>query len=399
MYHGWAIRDVHLVRQNRGLPQGTNSSGVVANYFLMPFDEELHRYAGTKNLRWYRYNDDMRLLGASRENVRLGLRTIGQHLGRLNLIQQGSKTKILVGSQARRELFDNRPQKIEAIIKRVQAKKTLKPRSKASILMKLDRMLATVKDVNRKQDSTVLAMLYSAYRVLENERLLRRWKNDYLREPTRARTILSYVSCFMHRRGQCSAVTAMLNLQRRAATDWEIVQFIRFLRHMRSLPIEAVNVLRFLSQSKTANWYVRQQAILTIGWFCLSSEARALSQKLNTEWDDEVRRAILTILFLLPHDDERKLLRQASRELSPKVSRMANFLLELRRNPVLAQQMLKQFYGPNDVFFADNFWKLYQLRWVRDTNTKQAADRVLTRSKATLTSNYQRRHLKALASL
>jgi hypothetical protein len=399
MYQGWAVRDVHLVRQNRGLPQGTNSSGVIANYFLMSFDEELHRYANSKNLRWFRYNDDMRLLGATRENVRLGLRNIGHHLGRLNLIQQGSKTKILVGRQARRELFDSRPQKIEKLVKRAQSKHKLKPRSRAAILNELEKILASVKNPSAKGDSTVLAMLYSACRELGSAALLRRWKKDYLREPARARTILSYVSSFMHRRGQCTAVTTMLDLQRRAATDWEVVQFVRFLRRMRSLPAPARNVLRFLSQSKNVNWYVRQQAILTIGWFSLAPEATALSKMLSTEWDDEVRRSILTILFLLPHDEERKLLRQSSRDLSPKVSRMGNFLRELRRNSTLAVQMLKQFYGPNEVFLADNFWKLYQLRWVREATTKQAANRVLLRSKSKLNSKIQQKHLNALVSV
>ena len=95
MYQSWAVRDIHLLRQNRGIPQGTNSSGAIANYFLMSFDEALSKYAKNRNLRWYRYSDDMRLVGSSRDDVAAGLRGIGQHLARLNLIQQGSKTKIL----------------------------------------------------------------------------------------------------------------------------------------------------------------------------------------------------------------------------------------------------------------------------------------------------------------
>ena len=51
MYQDWAARDVHFMRQDRGIPQGTNSSGVVANYYLMPFDEALDLYARRKQLR------------------------------------------------------------------------------------------------------------------------------------------------------------------------------------------------------------------------------------------------------------------------------------------------------------------------------------------------------------
>src|ERR1039458_9255044 len=77
---------------------------------------------------------------------------------------------------------------------------------------------------------------------------------------------------------------------------------------------------------------------------------RRMAPVLDPTRDDEVRRAILTVLFLLPHDEERAALRRASRDLSPKVSRMANYLLHLRKDSLLAQQMLKQFHGPDESF-------------------------------------------------
>jgi Reverse transcriptase (RNA-dependent DNA polymerase) len=397
MYQGWATRDIHSVRQNRGLPQGTSSSGVIANYFLMPFDDELYSYARAKGLRWFRYNDDMRLLGAKREDVRLGLRRIGQHLGRLNLIQQGSKTRILFGSRAREDLFDTRGEKISTLVKKIQSKKKRSRRSHRSILGKLDDLLATVKDTSRKTDSTTLIMLYTAYRQMRSDRLLRRWKKDYLREPARTRSILAYVSEFLDRPGQCKSALKLLERQRKTATDWELAQFLRTFRRMNYLPPDAKTTLRFLSQSKALNWYVRQQAVLTIGWFCLTTEAYRLSGILDTEWDDEVRRAILTILFLLPHEEERKAIRRAARDLSPKVSRMANFLLQLRRDTSIARPMLKQFYGPNEVFFGDNFWKLYQVRWVRDETTRAMAARSIERSLPILTGHFAKIHLRALA--
>src|SRR5438445_9979781 len=104
----------------------------------------------------------MLLLGANREDVRLGLRAIGHHLGRLNLIQQGSKTRILVGSKARQELFDRRPQQIKLLIDGIHSKKTLPLRSRRSILKQLDAFLAKVKDTTRKNESTILTMLYTA---------------------------------------------------------------------------------------------------------------------------------------------------------------------------------------------------------------------------------------------
>jgi hypothetical protein len=93
------------------------------------------------------------------------------------------------------------------------------------------------------------------------------------------------------------------------------------------------------------------------------------------------------------------MIRRAARDLSPKVSRMANFLRNLRRDPAVAQPMLKQFYGPNEAFFADNFWKLYQVRWVPEAGTKEMAKKTLERSQSLLRGRFARRHFGALGQI
>jgi len=398
MYQAWSARDIHLIRQNRGLPQGTNSSGVIANYYLMSFDDALSKYARAHNLRWYRYNDDMRLLGADREDVKRGLRIIGQQLSRLNLIQQGAKTRILTGRKARNELFDTRPEKLEKLIRKIQRLSPLSRRSKVAALREFDTYLKGVLSTDDKKDSTVLAMLYRGYGELESDRLLPRWQMDYNREPTRARTILSYVARFLDRPSQCRTLSRVLAAQKFRATDWEIAQFARCCRRLKHLPDLVRRTLSSLAQSKNSNWYVRQQAVLALGWLRLSREARQLARVLFTEWDEEVRRAILTVVFLLPSAEENALLRQASRDEAPKVSRMANYLLTLREDSTLALATLKQFTKPNEIFFCDNFWKLYQIKRNIDRNTQLSLARVLASTSIQLMGKFVRQHLRALSA-
>ena len=398
MYQAWSARDVHLIRQNRGLPQGTNSSGVLANYYLMSFDDALSKYARARNLRWYRYNDDMRLLGADREDVKRGLRIIGQQLSRLNLIQQGSKTRILIGRSARRDLFDTRPEKIDRLIRKIQKLSPLPKRSRVAALREFDQYLKGVLNTDDKKDSTVLAMLYRGYGELESDRLLSRWRTDYNREPMRVRTILSYVARFLDRPGQCKGLARILTAQRLRATDWEVAQFARCCRRLKHLPDLVRRTLNSLAQGKNSNWYVRQQAVLALGWLRLSGEVRHLARILFTEWDEEVRRSILTVMFLLPAAEEDALLRRASRDEAQKVSRMANYLLALREDATLALATLKQFTQPNEIFFCDNFWKLYQIKRNTDHNTQLALQRTLGTTSAELRGKFARLHLRALSA-
>jgi len=397
MYQAWSARDVHLVRQNRGLPQGTTSSGVIANYYLMSFDDALSKFARSRGLRWYRYNDDMRLVGADREDVKRGLRIIGQQLSQLNLIQQGSKTRILTGHSARRDLFDTRPERIDELIRKIQKLSPLTKRSRAAALRQFDQFLSGISDIDDKKNSTVLAMLYRGYGELTSDRLLPRWRHDYNREPTRARTVLSYVARFLDRPGQCKSLAAMLAAQKSSATDWEVAQFARCCRRLKHLPELARRTLNSLAQSKNSNWYVRQQAVLALGWLRLTVEVRHLARILFTEWDEEVRRAILTVIFVLPAGDEDALLRKASRDEALKVSRMANYLLALRENATLALATLKQFTEPNEIFFSDNFWKLYQIKCNTERNVRTALRRILTKTSTKLSGKFARQHIRALS--
>jgi hypothetical protein len=163
---------------------------------------------------------------------------------------------------------------------------------------------------------------------------------------------------------------------------------------MKHLSINLVGTLNSLAQSKNTNWYVRQQAILTLGWFSLSREIRQLSAILFTEWDEEVRRAILPVLCLLPPSEENLLVSRASRDESPKVSRMANFLLTLRDDATLAQASLKQFIKPNEIFFCDNFWKLYQIKRNPERNTRDMLERIRNKSSVELPGRFARGHLR-----
>ena len=76
---------------------------------------------------------------------------------------------------------------------------------------------------------------------------------------------------------------------------------------------------------------------------------------------------------------------------------MANFLLQLRENAALANEVLKQFAKPNETFFCDNFWKLYQVRWNPNKNTIAKLKMVLESTKKDLPSRLILTHVRELS--
>lgn len=396
MYLSWSARDVQSLASNRGIPQGTNTSGVIANYFLVPFDNALRTYARSKRLTWYRYSDDLRLVGRDREAVRYGLRMIGHELSKLNLLQQSSKTEILTGRRARYELFDPRPGRIERARAQLRTAKTIQ--SKAVAVRKLDRILETVgprSDADKLQSRT-LAMLYGAYREAGSDHLLRRWQRDLVAEPQRSETIMSYVGSFLGRPGVARDLLEILDRRRDVATDWELAMMLRTFRRARILPPGAGSILLELATRKSRNWYVRQQAICCIGWFRLERQARTLIAACDREWDDEVRRSIVTLSFLLDVGVERNWLAECARDLSQPVSRMANFLLALRSDAALASEHIKRFSSPNEIFMVDNAWRLYHSRLNQEPGVQARFARALQRLETLAANPHVRAHIEVL---
>jgi len=105
----------------------------------------------------------------------------------------------------------------------------------------------------------------------------------------------------------------------------------------------------------------------------------------------------LTVLFALPRAEEDDLLKRASLDEAPKVARMARYLLQLRANVTLARHALKQFRQPNEIFFCENFWKLYQIRKNADQGTQNVFQDVITKTGDELTGQFVRRHVRAIS--
>jgi hypothetical protein len=188
----------------------------------------------------------------------------------------------------------------------------------------------------------------------------------------------------------------LIDDQKDRATDWEIATLLRGLRRSYRLPASGGPLLLRIARSKKRNWYVRQQAISCIGWFQLRAEARTLVASFDGEWDDEVRRSILPLSYLLDPAFENAWLGDLARDESPRVARMANFLLALRTDRDLAAQHLRRFLSPDEVFLVDNAWRLYQIRQNPEPAVKTQLSATLARF-APNRSPSVRAHLRALS--
>lgn len=95
-----------------GLPQGINPSSILANLYLDNIDVLFSR---NRNLRYFRYSDDMRVLAKNKVNVKVALKELTNALRDIGLDLNEKKTQILDPEDANRKLRDPRSQDMDVI--------------------------------------------------------------------------------------------------------------------------------------------------------------------------------------------------------------------------------------------------------------------------------------------
>jgi len=85
------------VTPNTGLPQGPNASRLLANFYLAPIDAAMQLLP---RVRYFRYMDDIRIVGSSRAGVIEALQVLDVECRRRGLALSTRKTKLLNGDDA-----------------------------------------------------------------------------------------------------------------------------------------------------------------------------------------------------------------------------------------------------------------------------------------------------------
>lgn len=91
------------VTPNTSLPQGPNASRVLANFYMVPVDLALDAFPG---VRYFRYMDDIRIVGQSRATVIAALQELDAECRRRGLALSTKKTELHRGSAAIRLMED-----------------------------------------------------------------------------------------------------------------------------------------------------------------------------------------------------------------------------------------------------------------------------------------------------
>lgn len=117
----WAHKTLDGRPHHRGIPQGNFVSSFLGNLFLIPLDNCFTKFMKKKDIKYYRYMDDVRIFTRTEEDARLAIFSMDRELRRLHLNVQTAKTKIFDETlgEISNQLIDERVDKLSKFINQI----------------------------------------------------------------------------------------------------------------------------------------------------------------------------------------------------------------------------------------------------------------------------------------
>lgn len=275
------------VTPNTGVPQGPNASRVLANFYLSPVDAAMR--AGT-NISYFRYMDDIRIVGSSRAEVIGALQVLDGECRRRGLALSTKKTELHEGEQAIRSLEDRILDELQYAVDFGDDEDD-ELRKKLALLF--TRSLKTDGLVNTRHARFSLGRLYRlrdhtvANRVLDNLELL-----APLRE-----IAPKYLHPFLGRKGTQRRLSQFLADPDRNSSPFLSSWLLAVMTDLRPpLPDDWVDYARKIALDRSAPAYHRAVALSVLALGHNARDLNHIEQVIHTEHDPEVVRAALVAL-------------------------------------------------------------------------------------------------------
>lgn len=335
----WTWPTIHGISIERGIPQGNDASGFLGNVYLLPLDEEFVKFSKRKNIRYFRYMDDVKIFSKEPNIAREAVFTMNNILRKLHLNIQGSKTMILQGEEIRRELIDNRLREVNEIIENIQRNSnSLTDENRIEYMNRLKYQYKAIKKKNKiiqDKDLRLYRRLITGFMLLDSSYMV----NNVLKQiPINPDSKLTEKAVkYFKYLPRCSKNISNKLLEFLESPSnlfpYQEAWIINALRYLKEIPIDIVQYARKKLWSKNTDWFIRAQCALLLANLKLQPRSlRSLNKFYKNESNKEVKRALISCLCQLDKKDLTEFLRKLVFENSKRLSSLGRMLFSLLYN-------------------------------------------------------------------
>jgi len=364
----WSLKTsdgrVHL----RGIPQGNFVSSFLGNLFLLPLDRKFTDFEKNREVRYFRYMDDVRVFTKRIEDARFSVFMMDRELRRLHLNVQTAKTKILdhKAGEIAQAFVDDRVDEISEMLQEIDNRY----KNKEIPRRKKDRYLRRLNDIAKKEvpgkqkligsrppleglSARAFARWTYAHSRLGSNRYVDRLLKEIAQNPEYKLTkkLINTTRLFPEKRKIETAVLHFLKSNQNIFPHQE-AECLRALRYLGHVHDDLNNHCMESIFDETKDPYIRMQAAYLLSRCNASIELIDKTEKLfDQEKNSYVQVALSTILAQRRRNND-ALIRKLVFHPNEKVCDIGKLYRSIKNNESMASNRLKH------VFSSEAKWLL-----------------------------------------
>lgn len=327
----WSWPAVHGGPSIRGIPQGNGVSSFLGNIYLLPLDKAFQELCKRRDIKYLRYMDDVKVMAKDIKVARDSLFLMNEKLRELRLNIQGAKTRILQDQEIRDEIFDERLERVNAVIDEIQKKKSISLSERKDFAGRLKTELKELKgkkSVIRDKELRLFRRLITGYVLLRDSGMVRIVLDQLERNPDHRllNSAVRYLRSQDRNLGRIRDRISSLLISGELLFPYQEAHCLMALRYQRDVTSETWKEAKKRLKAKREHWYVRQQAAQLVSLKQLSKrELDSLRKLASEEQNVEVRRAVGQALAQLPREELIAVSRELLFETDLKTQRLGRY--------------------------------------------------------------------------
>lgn len=368
----------------RGIPQGNGVSSFLGNFYLFPLDKMFKNLAESKDIKCFRYMDDVVIFAKDKFVARDSLLKMNTLLRDMRLNLQGAKTKIMEGAAIREHFHHRAMERLNPIIEDIKGMRNggsvdinMKKQHIAALNKLRKGMPVTIKD---PKQSRFYRRMVTAYSNLQNRGMITRVLGQIERNADYKILISAYRyfrRLVTNTKTIPSRLLLLLDSKDGALLDYQKAWLFTILRYTRNHSKRAMKIAQLAIEDDKVDLYVREQASIFYGTRNLNQEQQKyVLEKFNEETLPAFKRAWIHGLSQLSGKKLQGIANKLSLDTEPEVHRLGRMVYELLNEPHLSNKHTnKIFHDFEDKFvhhslLVDRIWEIDVLSKNRSLDVK-----------------------------
>ncbi|MFC7841049.1 RNA-directed DNA polymerase [Streptomyces sp. NPDC057382] len=266
-----------------GIPQGPDASGILANLYLLPVDEFVHR----EGIEYLRYSDDMMLFDTDWTSLRGLLLEINSILRSRRLSMSSTKTNIYEHSESRKQLEDLEKDAINYGLKIGEI-------GAGDLLYKLFTQAISP----HQRDRDVKFSLYRMGEWMADDRAIPWVMSNLVESHHLASNLLAYLECFPNRRTAIGrTLSSSLALVADKSYDYLEQKILSSATRQQIRSRKIKDLAWAILKNKNKSNLPREFAARYLGRFSSPADGQLLRGVYEGEASPSVRRALLVAMY------------------------------------------------------------------------------------------------------